>query len=157
MKIPNFFVAAAIALAAWTASGHAARADSMLYDDASVIETQASFVESFTINTPGVLTLTVSGMPWLDSVTNVTSFLTSSTGTVGKAMAATGSESFDIGPGTYYAHWFGDAQGIYGAGVLGVQVKFQPTVVPLPASVTLMLSGLGLMVGLGFWRGPDPR
>jgi hypothetical protein len=54
-----------------------------------------------------------------------------------------------VGAGTYYAHWFGDAQGVYNLGVVGLKIQFQPgaTAVPLPATLLLMLSGLGLLFG----------
>ncbi len=146
------FLPAVMMLAAWTLSIGAARAETVLYDSASVIENQQGFVQSFSLATPGILTLTVSTMPWLDRVTDMTSFLDTSAGLVGTAMSAAGSESVHVGAGTIYAQWFGDAQGVYGAGVLGVKVEFQPSyAVPLPASLILMLCGLGLLFG---WQWP---
>ena len=139
-------------LAACAAAIGTARADSVLYDQASVVEGQQGFVQSFDITTPGMLTITVSNIPWLDAVSNLTSFMSSTTGVVGTTMNGAGTESINIGPGMYYAHWFGDAQGVYNAGVLGINVQFQPAgsaTVPVPASLVLMLSGLGFLAA---WR-----
>ena len=60
-----------------------------------------------------------------------------------------GSESVSVAAGTYYAHWFGTAQGDYNLGVVGMKITFQPgaTPVPLPMSFVLLLSGLGLLFG----------
>jgi len=62
---------------------------------------------------------------------------------------SSGSESFNVGSGPIYAHWFGSAQGIYDLGVIGVKITFQPAgiPVPLPASLVLLLSGLGVLFG----------
>ena len=147
MKLNNFLPAAIMALAVWSVPVGAALADTVLYDSASVIENQQGFVESFNLATPGVLTLTVATMPWLDTISDITSFLSTPTGIMGTTLSAAGSESIHVGPGTIYAHWFGeDTQGAYGAGVLGIKINFQPsTVVPLPASLILMISGLALV------------
>jgi hypothetical protein len=66
-------------------------------------------------------------------------------------MYSAGTESVSVGPGTFYAHWFGNAQGTYNEGVVGIDIQFQPSfsTVPLPASLLLLLSGLGFLV---LWR-----
>jgi len=150
MKLNQFLPSAILTLAAWSLSVGAVRADTVLYDSLSTIENQQGFTQSFTLATPGVLTLTVSTMPWLDVVSDITAFLSTPTGSMGTMLTAPGSESFKVGAGTIYAHWFGEAQGSYGAGVLGVEVQFQPSgsvAVALPASLILLLSGLGLLFG----------
>jgi hypothetical protein len=123
---------------------------SMLYDSLSVISGQQSTVQSFNVSTPGTLTVTLSTLPWLDPVTDLNAFLTTASGMVGTAFNG-GTETFDVTPGTYYAHWFGTASGTYNLGVVGMEITFQPsdvTAVPLPASLVSMLSAMAILVGL---------
>jgi len=124
------------------------RADSVLYDSASFIEGQQSFVQQLNISTPGTLTVTLSSIPWLDIISDLTGFLTTASGVVGSTMV-NGSETFSVGSGTIYAHWFGETQGPNNLGVLGVKIVFTPnaTPVPLPVSWVLLLSGLGVLFG----------
>jgi hypothetical protein len=148
MKILRFLPASILLLAAWALPAGAVRADTLLYDGISVISGSQSSLQSFNVATPGVLTMTLSNIPWLDTVSNLTGFLSTASGEVGTTIGA-GTESINVGAGTYYAHWFGDAQGAYDLGVVGLRVTFQPGTVPvsLPASFVLMLSGLGILFG----------
>jgi len=146
--------ALALCLTAALAPISYASADSVLYDSAGFIQGQQSFVQSFDITTQGTLTVTLSSIPWMDAISGLNAFLTTSSGLVGPASMTSGSETIDIQPGMIYAHWFGDANGAYGAGVYGLKIMFEAgggggTTVALPTSLVLMLSGLGLLFG---WR-----
>jgi hypothetical protein len=151
MKLRQFSSVSLLVLSAWTGTSGVAGADTVIYDSASVVEGQQGFVEPFEITTPGTLTITVSNIPWLDVVTDLTSFLSTTSGVIGTTMYSAGTESVSVGPGTFYAHWFGNAQGTYNEGVVGIDIQFQPSfsTVPLPASLLLLLSGLGFLV---LWR-----
>jgi hypothetical protein len=155
MKIRRFLPASILLLAAWALPAGAARADTLLYDGLSVISGQQSSVQSFNVTTPGLLTMTLSSIPWLDAVSNLSGFLTSASGLIGTTIGA-GTESVSVGAGTYYAHWFGTAQGDYNLGVVGMKITFQPGAVPvsLPTSFVLMLSGLGILFGWQSRRTP---
>jgi hypothetical protein len=147
MKILRFLPALILLFAAWALPTGAARADTLLYDGISVISGAQSSVQSFNVTAPGTLTVTLSNIPWLDTVANLSGFLSSASGPVGTSFGA-GTESVNVAAGTYYAHWFGDAQGAYNLGVVGLEITFQPgTVVSLPTSFLLMLSGLGILFG----------
>jgi hypothetical protein len=148
MKFRLFLPASLLLLAAWALPAGAARADTLLYDGLSVISGSQSAVQSFNVTTPGILTMTLSNIPWLDVVSNLSGFLSTASGEIGTTIGA-GTESVSVGAGTYYAHWFGDAQGAYNLGVVGLKITFQPGAVPvpLPTSFLLMLSGLGILFG----------
>lgn len=146
MKINGFLAASVLVIAASVMSG-AARASMVVYDAPSVVQGQEAYSQSFSVTTPGTLTFSVSSVSWLDVVADLNCFLSTATGLVGTRMGL-GTETYNIGPGTYYAHWMGDARGAYNEGILGIKLQFQPaTAVPLPASLLLMLSGLGLLFG----------
>jgi hypothetical protein len=126
-----------------------AQADTVLYNSAGFIQGQQSFVQSFDITTAGTLTVTLSNIPWLDTIADLNGFLSTANGVLGKPMGV-GTESISVQPGMIYAHWFGDADGTYGVGVYGVKVMFQPNGMPavaLPRSLLLLLSGLGVLFG----------
>jgi len=147
MKLRQLLSVPLLILSSWAVTSGVAGADIVIYDSASVVEGRQGFVEPFDITTPGTLTMTISNIPWLDAVTDLTSFLSTTNGVIGTTMYAPGSESVSVGPGTFYAHWFGNAQGAYNEGVLGIDIQFQPSysTVPLPASLLLLLSGLGFL------------
>jgi hypothetical protein len=137
MKLRQFSSVSLLVLSAWTGTSGVAGADTVIYDSASVVEGQQGFVEPFEITTPGTLTITISNIPWLDVVTDLTSFLSTSSGVIGTTMYSAGTESVSVGP--------------YNEGVVGIDIQFQPSfsTVPLPASLLLLLSGLGFLV---LWR-----
>jgi hypothetical protein len=137
-----------LTLAAGVSSWAPARAGT-LYSSAGFIQGSQSFVQSFEITTPGTLTVTLSTIPWMDTISDLNLFLTTSSGVIGNSMGV-GTESVTVAPGVVYAHWFGDADGNYGIGVYGLDVTFKPstpTPVPVPTSIVLFLSGLGLLWG----------
>jgi hypothetical protein len=148
MKLHRIVSAVGLLLAAWLVPQKAAHADMVVYDSISVFAGQQAFTDSFSVTTPGTLTVTMTNIPWLDTVTNLSFFMSSPTGTLGSTLNGSGTEAITISkPGTYTANWFGNAQGLYDLGVVGLNVEFHPngTTVSLPASILLMLSGLGLL------------
>lgn len=161
MKLRALLAAAALLLSAWIMPAEA-RADTLIYDGISLFSGQQSFTQSFTVTTAGTLTFSLSTISWLDTVSDLSGFLSTTSGEIGSTIGA-GTESVSVAAGTYYAHWFGDAQGTYNLGVVGLKINFQPvTPVSLPASLVLMLSGLGLLFGWqsrrvsGLTPGPVP-
>lgn len=157
MKIQTFLPLSVLLLVTGLMLSPTARAGTVLYDSASIISGQGGGTESLDLNTAGTLTITITNIPWLDAVSDLTSFLSTTTGVVGKTMFSAGSESVSVAPGTYYANWFGDAEGTYNEGVVGVNIQFQPsTAVPLPGSLALLLSGLGMLFGWQCRRSPNP-
>jgi hypothetical protein len=129
----------------------AALADTVLIDSAGFIQGQQSFVQPLDITSAGMLTVSLSDIPWLDTISDLNFFLTTSSGALAGSMGV-GTTSLEVQPGMLYAHWYGDAEGTYGAGVYGLDVTFQPagggTTVPIPATGGLMLSGL---LTMGLW------
>jgi hypothetical protein len=117
------------------------------------------FTDSFDVTTPGTLTVTLSAIPWLDTLQDLNSFLTSPSGGLIGAAFNGPSETVPIPAGDFSVNFYGVAAGTYGVGVYGLKVTFLPagSAVPLPASLPLLLSGLG---ALSIWgrkrRGVQP-
>jgi len=149
MRITNLLVSALVGMAAWTLLSSPARAGTVLYDSAGFIQGQQSFAQSFDITTAGTITVTLSNISWLDTISNLNVFMSTSSGLIGSTMGV-GTETLNVQPGELYAHWFGDASGSNNLGVYGLEITYQPnctTPVPLPLSFILLLSGLGLLLG----------
>jgi hypothetical protein len=147
MKYRQILKVLCFSFSAWVASAGGAQAETVIFDSMSFFQGQQAFTQSFSVTTPGTLSVSLSDMPWLDAVSDLSFFLSSPTGTVGQTLSGNGSELISIGPGTYTANWFGNSAGTYNMGVVGVDVNFfaKGTPVPLPASLFLMLTGLGLV------------
>jgi hypothetical protein len=143
-------------MAMWLLPLAAARAGTVLYNDAGFIEGEQSFVQSFDITSPGTLTITLTSIPWLDTISDLNAFVSTTSGVLGSSWSG-GTESMWVKPGMVYTHLFGDADGAFGLGVYGLKVEFQPNGIPavaLPASFFLLLSGLGVLFGWRHRRSP---
>jgi len=153
----SIFVALA-GIVAWALPFSSASADTVLYDSSGFIQGQESFVQSFDITTAGTLTVSLSDIPWLDTISNLNFFLTTASGTVGASTGA-GTESVSVGPGLVYAHWYGDAAGTFGVGAYGIKLTFQPngSPVPIPGTLILLLSGVGLLFAMRYRRRFDDK
>jgi hypothetical protein len=147
MRLGQLFAAVGLGVGAWLLPLGSASAGTVMYDSAGFIQGQQSFVEAFNITSPGTLTISLSSVSWLDPVTDLNAFVSTSSGVIGSTMGP-GTESTNVAPGTIYVHWFGDASGAYDLGVYGLKVTFQPTAspVPLPTSVLLLLSGFAFLL-----------
>ncbi len=154
MKFPHVSATTIATIAAWVLPFCTARADTVLYNNAGFIEGQQSFVQSFDITTAQTLTVSLSQIPWLDTISDLNFFVSTASGVVGQYMSGPGTESMNVGPGMIYVHWFGDANGQNGLGVYGIKIECATTPVGLPGTLILLLSGLGVLFGWK-WRRVD--
>jgi hypothetical protein len=136
-----------------------ARADQILVAQTSLISGTASAVDSFTAPSAGTVTVQLSNIPWPTALSSLSFFASSSnqvlaSGTVPGLTGSSGPsggmtvESFQVTPGTYFAHVTGTAAGPLDLGLYSMQVTFAPAV-PLPASGVLLACGLLVLAGLG--------
>lgn len=146
MRSRYLLPSALLAVSAWLMPLAPARASMVLADSVGFIKGTQIFTDSFAITAPGFLTVTLTAISWLDTVQDLNCFLTSASGgLVGPAFSGT-SETVQVQPGAISVNWYGVAAGTYNVGVYGINVSFQSAApVPLPASLPLLLSGLGAL------------
>jgi hypothetical protein len=145
----KLWFAAACAAALFSTGLSRARAAEVLYSGSGFLQGTQSFVQSFNLPTAGTLTVTLTNVAWPQQLASLNLLMTSTKGAMGHEMG-TGTSIFDIKDGgDIFAQWFGTAQGPLNTGVYSMEIDFQPAngnTVPLPTSIALLLSGLGLLV-----------
>jgi hypothetical protein len=148
MKICNLLLASICTLAASSIFSPRAVADQVLADGSGFLRGTQSFAETFNLPTAGTLTVTLTNVAWPEQLASLNLVLSSTNGILGPEMG-TGMSQFIIGSGgNVTAQWFGTAQGPLDAGVYSMKIEFLPAggiAVPLPTTIILFLSGLGLL------------
>lgn len=149
MKIRQLLATTVLGLSAWALPTGFAQASTVMYEGLGFVQGSQSFTDSMNLPSAGTLTVTLSNIAWPQSLASLNLMLTSANGMLGREMVGDDTETFNVNAGNVLAQWFGSAQGPLNAGVYGVKIEFQPTVgtpVPLPTSIVLLLSGLGLLL-----------
>ena len=158
MNIRSKFVAAVGLLALWSMGSHRADAE-VLYDGVGFLQGTQSFTDSFSVSSPGTLTVTLGNVGWPQPLSSLSLLVSSASGAVGPEMSA-GTSTFNVSSGNVFAQWFGTAQGSLDAGVYSLEIQFQPnagSTVPLPTSIALLLSGIALLLWQRRMRSDPPR
>ena len=149
MKIRYVLMIGIAGLATWSAGTGAVRASELLYAGAGFMVGTQSLTDTFSVPTAGTLTVTLADVAWPQPLASLDVLMSSASGVLGPEMGA-GTSMFNVAAGHYTASLFGVAQGALNAGVYSLEIQFQPggsggTPVPLPTSIALLLSGLGLL------------
>lgn len=129
------------------ATAEPAAASQVLYDSSGFMVGQQSFTDSFSVGGPGTLTVTLTNMSWPEQLAALNMVVSTPQGLLGPEVGA-GTENYALTGGPVTVQWFGTAQGPLDAGVYGMNIQFQSNglvPVPLPTSIALLLSGLGLL------------
>ncbi len=151
MTIRSAFLTVISALTLGSMSATPTRAAQILYDGVGFMQGTQSFSESFNVASSGTLTVTLGNVPWPTQLSSLNMLVSQTSGASGPQMGA-GTSSFNVNAGNVFAQWFGTAQGPLNAGVYSLEIQFQPgagtsgSPVPLPTSIALLLSGLGLLM-----------
>jgi len=149
------------ALWAGLSAAPAVHADQILIAQTSLISGTVSTVDSFTAPGTGTVTIQLANIPWPAALSSLSFFASSGTQVVASGtvpppsgpVSGTILDSFQVTPGTYFAHITGTAAPAapgspYDLGLYSMQVSFAPAV-PLPAAGFLLGGGLLVLAGLG--------
>ena len=126
-----------------------AHADTMLVSDINAVWGTESAVFSFDAPTAGTVTAKLWDIGWTSPLSALTFSATTATGVLSSWSAATQqTQSFQVGPGTYFAHIMAAATGQLNSGAYALSLSFSPSVVPLPASDWMLVTGVLVLFGL---------
>jgi hypothetical protein len=158
VKCLNWLTAAALVMLGFASLllAPGARADTLLLAQTTLISGSESTVDSFTVMSPGTVTVALQNDAWpqQDSLSGLSFMASSGTQVLSSWSTLTSdTESFAVTPGTYFAHITGTATGPMDLGLFSLSVSFAPNAppIPLPASLWMLLLGL-LVVGVVAWR-----
>lgn len=150
MKITHLTMSAAALMACWSLGSTGARASEILYEGVGFLQGTQSFTDSFTLSSPGSLTVTLSNVAWPTQLASLDMLVSQPSGALGPELDATNSTAtatYKVTSGNVVTEWFGSAQGALNAGVYALEIQFSPAnTVPLPTSIAVFLSGLGLLL-----------
>jgi hypothetical protein len=146
---------APLALTCLSVAPHA-RADNVMPAQTILVNNSESTVDQFTVDQAGTVTVNLQGLTWGPTTLNALSFSVTSANQVLSAWSGTGLTSdiatFNVGPGTYYAHIMATAGGSLDLGLYSFMMTFAPNgtppATPLPSSGWLLLTGLFALAGL---------
>lgn len=126
------------------------KADTVLLAQTTLVVGSSSVTDSFTAPSAGTVTVQLTDVAWPQALSSLT-FMASSPGHVVAdwSTQSSSTESFEVGPGTYFAHITGNAGGLLDLGLYCLKVSFQPTAGPVPLPGSGWLLGFGLLGLLG--------
>lgn len=145
MKIRKSLALALSAVVWLSLDSNTAQAE-MLYDGVGFLEGTQSFTDTFSLSSPGTLTVTLADLGWPAPLASLDFLVSSPAGALGPEMGP-GSATFNVSSGNVIAQWFGTATpGGLDTGAYSLEIQYSPSAVPLPTSIALLLSGLALLL-----------
>jgi hypothetical protein len=114
-----------------------------LYEATTFVRGSALTYTTLQIETAGTLLVKLVDLTWPQAFESLSFTLANAAGVLGTAEGS-GLMTFQLaGPVTLFAGVYADAAGLKDKGLYHLAIDFAPSVVPLPAAVWLLLSGLG--------------
>jgi hypothetical protein len=159
MKIRGGLLVALGALGCFSIGPTRASADELLYEGVGFLQGTQTFSDAFSVSSPGTLSVTLGNIAFPQALSSLQLLVSSTSGLMGTPMqqntAGTSTATFNVSQGgEIFTQWFGTANssgalGGLNAGVYSLEINFQPgnaNTVPLPTSIALFLSGIGLLI-----------
>lgn len=134
----------------WLMGTRLAQAD-MFVSETTLVSGTDSSVASFTVTSAESVTVQLSNIPWPQMLSSLSFMLSTADSVIGAWSGDTSTvETYQLSPGTYYAHITGTASGSVDLGLYSLSIGTQPAPVPLPAGGALLLGGLVMLMMLGW-------
>ncbi len=136
------------------AAAPAARADSLIYAQTTLVSGTASTTQQFDVASAGKVSVSLESLAWPPGAMTSLSFAVTSASQVINSWSglggATDQTTFDVGPGTYFAHIMATANSALNLGLYSITMTFSPTTsaVPLPMSGWMLVTGMFVLAGL---------
>ena len=142
----GLLVCLAAGLGAATAPAHA---DTMLLADTTLVTGSASDTFSFNAPTAGTITANITNLPMGSPLSTLNFEATDAANVLSSdSVPASAKQTFQVGPGTYFAHIMATAGGGLNVGAYSLSLSFSPNAVPLPGSAWLLLGGALFVCGV---------
>ena len=140
-----------------------AHAENLLLATTTMVSGTSSATYSFDAPGSGTVTAEISSVPWPVPLSALSFTATTATSTLASWSSASASamalspgdttttsqvETFQVGPGTYFAHVMATAGGSLDLGLYSMMLTFTPSAVPLPTAAGMLLIGLAVFFGL---------
>ena len=134
----------------WVTVIRPAHAD-MLVSETTLVSGTDSSVASFTVTGAESVTVQLSNIAWPQMLSSLSFMLSSADEVIGSWSSTDSStvETYQLSPGTYYAHITGTASGSLDLGLYSLSIGTQPAPVPLPPGGALLLGGLLVLMMSG--------
>jgi hypothetical protein len=134
-----------------------ARAD-MLVSETTLVNGTDESVAAFTVTTAGPITVELTNIPWPQALASLSFMLSSANQVISSWSTQTSTvETYQLTPGTYYAHVSGTAAGTMDLGLYSLSIGTQPVApVPLPPGAELLAAGLLLLMVIA-WLLPGAK
>jgi hypothetical protein len=142
-----------VPLAVLCLSAPRANADTTLLTSLNMVTGSQSALYSFDAPSAGTLTAQLKNIDWpstpIGGLSDLSFTASTASGVITSWSTLTShTESFQVTPGTYFAHIMATATGSLGVGLYALTVSFSPSAVPLPASEWMLLVGVLVLFGL---------
>jgi hypothetical protein len=142
---------APLALTCLSIAPHA-RAENILLAQTTLVSGSESSVDSFTAPSAGTVTVNLQSLNWPAELSALSFSATSANQVLaywsGGGAVTSDVTTFNVGPGTYFAHILATAaSGGLDIGLYSLMMTFTPAV-PLPPSGWMLLTGLFVLAGL---------
>jgi hypothetical protein len=120
----------------------------MLVSETTLVNGTDQSVASFTVTTAEPITVELSNIPWPEALSSLSFMLSSADQVISSWSTQTSTvETYQLTPGTYYAHISGTATGSMDLGLYSLSIGTQPVApVPLPPGAELLAAGLLLLM-----------